>query len=174
MSIRLSRERLLLAGLLVAAGGGYMADQYLFAGEAASAADEFAVPSAASAAKPAKAAPAPPEQVLAARLRDLAGPTAQTAAPLRDIFGATPLPKVIQPVEPVAPVIGEHWATRKLNGVMFGADGKGIAIVDGRLLKLGARLDGMRLTRVTQHTATFSDATSEITLQISQKSSPAD
>ena len=166
MNLKLTRERIVLGGLLLAAGGGLLADQYLFAEAGDPAANEFALPKTATAApKPAQSpvAPLTAEQSFGVRLRELAGAPPTSPDTLRNLFSRDAVAASTNP-HPNA------WGKRLLNGVLFGADGKGVAIVDGRMVPIGSRLDGMQLVRVTKVMAVFSDGTNEITLKISQKS----
>lgn len=172
MKTKLSKERLLLVGVLLAAGGGLAFEQLTSAAETAAPTDEYAV--ATPAAKP--RTPITPERQLAARLIELAGPMPASADAVRDVFSIVSAPAPVEPevvatAEPVAPVptVSPAWAARVLNGVLFGADGKGVAIVDGRMVPVGARYDGMRLVRVTKQIAVFSDGTTEITLNLKEK-----
>lgn len=167
MKLQITRQRMLLGGLLLAAGLGLLCDQYLFAASPASE-NEYAMPAASSssmvaAPKVAKSAPLTPERLLAERLakfsarRGAVRDVFNTGSPAvagdaSNAFGANPLSK------------------RSLNGVLFGADGKGVAIIDGRMVKIGMRVDGLRLVRVSTQAAVFSDGTREYSLKISQKS----
>lgn len=177
MPVKATKQQLLLLGLLVASGAGWAADQYLFAAEpAGSTSDEFAVArNVAGAGKP--LVPITPERRLASRLATLAGPMPDSIDTLRDLFspvGPAKAPVELQPAEEAPaeaqePAIPPAWASRSLNGVLFGADGKGVAIVDGRMIPVGARFDGLRLARVTKQIAVFTDGKTEITLHLREK-----
>lgn len=174
MKTKLSKERLLLAGLLLAAGGGLAFEQFSSAAETVPEDDYTVAAPSAGASQP--RTPITPERQLAARLLELAGPMPASADAVRDVFSIVSAPVAAEPVviteaEPVAPAatVSPAWAARVLNGVLFGADGKGVAIVDGRMVPVGARFDGMRLTRVTKQIAVFSDGAAEITLRLKEK-----
>ena len=173
MKIQLSRERMILGGLLLAACAGIAFDQYARAEEAAETTDEYSVQPVAGAAKAAKAQPITPERLLADRLVELAGPAPSPEA-MRDVFHA-PAPVAVTPPtvqEPVAEAAAPAPAAlpgRVLNGVLFGADGKGVAIIDTKMIPVGGRVDGLKLIRVTKTTAVFTDGATEVTLKLRER-----
>lgn len=173
--MKVTRTQILLTGLLLAAGAGMYVDQYVLTADAAESADEYSVAAPSAGVKAARPTPAAPEAVLATRLRELAGETPALPDEIRNVFfvnrPSAEADAGVNVKAADAAVAASPITKRTLNGVLFGVDGKGVAIIDKRMIRLGERVDGMRLVQVTKEMAVFSDGKSEVMLYLSHKNS---
>ena len=161
--IKLTRERTLLAGVMLAAVAGLTYDRLT-----ASAAELDADSSQQVAQEP-SAPPVPTSVVrsdeanLAARLATLAKAPTGGSAERHNPFAT--LHQVRTADEQTTVALSPRWQQRTLSGVVIKPNGRHIAIVDGKAIVLGAEFDGLRLINVTKDTAVFSNGSTQFALR---------
>ncbi len=161
--MKVTRGRTLLVGLMLAAVGGLAYDRLTFAG-VPSEMQNTSSASPPTADPPASITPARSEAAdLAARLATLAKAGPSEPGPRRSPFGA--MANAERPSEVLPSALSTRWSQRVLSGVVLKANGRPIAIVDGKALSLGAELDGLRLVSVSKDAVVFSNGTTQFTLK---------
>ncbi|MBC8108137.1 MAG: hypothetical protein H7Z14_16245 [Anaerolineae bacterium] len=160
--MKLTRERKIVGAVLVIALGGLGFDQLSGTTSTADASLEdpstLLLASASSSNKPARFSASGGEEIsLASRLAKLAESTG-TISPgaIRDVFRPADiwLPKTLGTI--ATATTADKFATdHKLSTISVNTSGGGVAIVDGKLLHVGAKIDGYKLVAVNQQTATF-------------------
>jgi hypothetical protein len=159
--MKLTRERKIFASVLVIALAGLGFDQ--LRGTSAtdpSQADAgtLLLASNGSSNKRAQLAANPGEEIsLAHRLAALANTAGPTSTnDIRDVFRAADvwLPKTVAAITTVAPA-DKFAADHKLGTISTNTAGGGVAVVDGKPLHMGGRIDGYRLVEINGQGATF-------------------
>jgi hypothetical protein len=158
--ITLTRQQLLLAGLMVVAAAALAYDRLTATAAVDSqfelSDDEPTIPARVS------LAAGGDEATLAARLRTLVSEK-QTEAGTRS--------SPFEPVHRTGPDDNSHvptssrWSQRVLSGVVLRSDGLHVAIVDGKAIVMGTELDGLQLTAVSRDVAVFSNGSMRISLR---------
>lgn len=175
--MELTRERKILLGAVALAAGAFLVDQVMFGAGPDDAEAGVAVvrsvprtvrpqPAAAIAASPAPQS----ESSLAQRLEEAAGAQAMSVG-LPDLVDAFVAPESWAPPEQrpqnnQAALSGQEFAQRhKLDAIMHGSGG-GFALVNGKAVKPGQKLDGFELVELGQRSATFRGPAGVVELQI--------
>lgn len=160
--MKLTRERKIFGAVLVIALVGLGFDQ--LGGSTSNADTAAAGPGAlllagtGSSNKPARFSATAGEEIsLATRLTTVAQSTG-TFSPnaIRDVFRPADiwLPKAVGTVSTVTSA-DKFVAEHKLSTISVNATGGGVAIVDGKLLHLGAKIDGYKLVAINQQSVIF-------------------
>jgi len=162
--MKVTRERKIIGAVLVIALAGLGFDQLRGASsttDASADASTLLVTGKSSSHKPARVSATMGEEVsFASRLATLAHTTGNVAPnAIRDVFRPADswLPKVATIVNTVSAAdkfVMEH----KLSMVSVNTSGGGVAVVDGKLLHIGASLDGYQLIAIDQQSASFRSA----------------
>jgi hypothetical protein len=183
----LTRKHKLYVGLVGLALAAFLVDRFVLSesgpAPAAASVRPPTVPAAIIAGAPApgdaKAAPeaAAPRPSVAARLAALEEVVRFEPDLLRDAFvppaswlPATPEPKVIAEAPPEEKAVDDRFGeTHRLSSLMLAADG-GIAIVNGKAVRVGGTLDGYTLTAVQPGSAVFERDGRTVELRLRQDS----
>ena len=183
--MKLTKQRIVLLGLLGLAGVAFAVDYLILPAPAAApkpAAASSPLPArpigpGAPAARPASAPPAAtaaPASTLADRLRRAGEGLDMDPMNLKDAFvppeswlarPQTPAGPAAAPAAPVADSADQFVHEHKLTSVLIDSDG-GIAIVNDKVLRVGQEIDGYRLVRLAPGTALFTSGDGSVNVRL--------
>jgi hypothetical protein len=182
--MKVTSQQKVLGAVLIVGAIALTADRLVFlnrtaSAETAPAASEYAMPAAPTAtAGTAASAPKAPVTGAAAlsvaqRLRDAA-----KNAPQSDGDAFT-FPQSWRQAEPAAAapdnaatLAAEQFkSAHRLTGVLT-ANGRAVAMIDGRIVPVGQSIDGYRLIEISHRSATFELGHSQITLMMAERTTP--
>jgi hypothetical protein len=161
--MKLTRERKIFGAVLVVALGVFGYDQLFGSSpstaDASASANTLLLASISPSNKPARISASAAEEIsLASRLTTLALKTGTTAPnAIRDVFQPAEiwLPKTVVARVSTVSSADKFVRDHKLSTVSINATGGGVAVVDGKLLHIGGRIDGYQLVAINQQNAIF-------------------